>query len=122
MGGIFGDPDLDDIRLDCFVDEVERLRVGGTGGRCFWTLLMLSSVKLLDVGVAIIDMADALLDSEISRTGPGRLGGGGGGCFGPNGITALLFSTGDGWYAPTGLASEPPYTLSELSSNDFGLW
>ena len=93
---MLGDPDLDAIRLDCFVDEVERLRVGGTGGRCFWTLLTLSSVKLLDVGVGIGDMADALLDSERPRTGPGRLGGGGGGCLGPDGITALLLSTGDG--------------------------
>ena len=57
---------------------------------------MLSSVKLLDVGVAIVDMAEALLDSERPRTGPGRLGGGGGGCLGPKGITALILSTGDG--------------------------
>ena len=95
VGAIFGDPDLDAILLDCFVDEVERLRVGGIGGRCFWTLFMLSSVKLLDVGVAIGDMADALLDSERPRTGPGRLGGGGGGCLGPNGLISLLLKFGD---------------------------
>lgn len=57
---------------------------------------MLSSVKLLEVGVATVDIADALLDSERPRTSPGRLGGGGGGCFGPNGVPTLLLSSEEG--------------------------
>ena len=83
--------------IDLFADEVERLRVGGTGGRCLETLLMLSSVKLLDVGVATVEIADALLDSESPRLGSGRLGGGsGGGSFGPDGNIDLLAGTEEG--------------------------
>ena len=86
-----GVPDRDVTGTALFADEVERFRVGGTGGRCLETLLMLSSVKLLDVGVATIERAEALLDSERPRIGPGRLGGGGGGAgFGPSGYTDLL--------------------------------
>ena len=57
---------------------------------------MLSSVKLLDVGVAIVESADALLDSDIPRAAPGRLGGGGGGILDPGGKLDWLAGTEDG--------------------------
>ena len=77
-----------------FSDDVERLRAGGTEGGCFEILLILPSVKLLDVVVATVERTDALLDSERPRIGPGRLGGGGGGGYGNS---DLLAGTEEGW-------------------------
>lgn len=91
-------PGRDVTLVVLFSDDVERLRVGGTGGHCFETLLTLSSVKLLDAGVATVERADALLDPERRRIGPGRLGGGGGGgSFSPGGNSDLLAGTEEGW-------------------------
>lgn len=63
----------------CFLaEELERLRVGGTGG-----LLLLefeSFENVLELGVGIIETPDVVLEVDRPRTGaPGRLGGGGGG-------------------------------------------
>lgn len=63
--------------LCLFSEELERFRVGGTGGLILGVLE--SSEKVLELGVGTVDTPEVVLEADMPRTGAGRLGGGGGG-------------------------------------------
>ena len=62
-------------------DEIDGVLVGGTGGRAFEAVEIVSSMGECASGAVVVEIADPVLELDMPRVRPCRRGGGGGGTF-----------------------------------------
>lgn len=80
-GAIEGELGFVAIREGRLKDEMDGVLVGGTGGRAFKAVELVSSMGECAGGAAVAEMAELALEVDMPRVRPCRRGGGGGGGF-----------------------------------------